>query len=98
MVVEKRSCTGVQRASQTASATRSRFFERPIKQDCYLNEHGPAIVGIPSASGDRPYGCWPVAGKPETVISLLPAAPLLLACVGASVDRFARPARGSLTS
>jgi hypothetical protein len=30
MVVEKRSCTGVQRASQTASATRSRFFERPF--------------------------------------------------------------------
>jgi len=29
MVVEKRSCTGVQRASQTACATRSRFFERP---------------------------------------------------------------------
>jgi len=30
MVVEKRSCTGVQRASQTASATRSGFFEVPL--------------------------------------------------------------------
>ena len=32
MVVEKRSCTGVQRASQTASATRSRFASVQAKK------------------------------------------------------------------
>ncbi len=38
MVVEKRSCTRVQRASQTASATRSRFLEPPG------SGHGEAVV------------------------------------------------------
>jgi poly(3-hydroxybutyrate) depolymerase len=36
MVVEKRSCTGVQRASQTASATRSRLFEVPSSNRAHV--------------------------------------------------------------
>jgi hypothetical protein len=40
MVVEKRSCTGLQGASQTAIATRSGFFEVPFRRMFYWTSTG----------------------------------------------------------
>jgi hypothetical protein len=63
MVVEKRSCTGVQRASQTASATRSRFFERPLSEQSLEGANGMADINTTQL---RDALAWATGGEDAT--------------------------------